>query len=303
MQTAIGKSKKRQLADKVATWGLLITAVIGILIPILDKVASIVPILSILKFPFDSSGLPLLIFIVSFLALSVGLERYATFDEIKKESKQNHEKVIELLNNLQNISKIKNNQCQLIISDFKKAITLAVESKLLMGQEAVFDEAKQLIIECDGSEIIRGTSLWPLSEDNNLPESVLPYNDYLVTLAKKIGEEKKKKLGMLYKVVFAFKKEKNLKPPFIKQRSINLRKQLFAENGAQDRIEIKWIDSSWSIEFLIVGEKHVIIGFPTYSKDNEVRMGIRFSNIEFTKNFVRWYEECFWQKSKPLSNL
>src|SRR5260221_1447420 len=154
------QSKRRELADRMATLFLLIIGIFGLLIALasifdpVDKfIINIVPAFGLVNF----SGLLLLLF--STIALAIGLERYATLEEVRIGSQTRHSEVIQAIKHIQQISEQHGLNLANDINEIQQTLNAVVEAKVLLGPEAVYAEAINLIRDCEGSEVIRATSL------------------------------------------------------------------------------------------------------------------------------------------------
>lgn len=302
-QLADQRSRKRELADKLATLLLGIIGIIGFLIalaslfdPIYKYILTAVPALGLINF----TALILLIF--SILAIAVGLERYATLDDARQEKQRGHEEVIRAIKQVQQVAEQHDLHLEKEIDDIQRTLISSVEAKVLFGPEAVYSEAMKLIRTCEGSEIIRATSLdqfTTLDSYANL-ENMSSYRSYIETLAKTVGQKKHNKIGMAYKVVVAFRSdEKGELLPSHKQ-ILDKRRELFKKYGALDKLEIKWLDSYWSLDLMIIGNKQIIILFPTVVGDHHHRLAIRITHEGFVTSVSRWYDERPWREAKDL---
>jgi len=195
------------------------------------------------------------------------------------------------------------------LQDFHQTLTASVTLKPLMGHQAVYEEVTRLIKACNASEIIRTTSLTsskfeketidPSDEDAN--KAMTAYQTYFETLAKKIGEQKQKRgLGMVYKCVVGFRPNEMGEPPPNKKRAIHRRRNVFGKYNALDRMELRYIDSSWSLDLIIIGTEHMVIGLPTVAGDTEIRLGMRITDKDLVANVARWYDEYLWRESSEI---
>jgi hypothetical protein len=175
-----------------------------------------------------------------------------------------------------------------------------IETAPLIGREAIYQEANRLLIRCCGEEVIRATSLGRYSDEEG-EEELAEWFSYVETLASKIGEAKQKKLDMVYKVVMGFKPDKGGVPPSDKQRGIITRRNKFKEKNALDRIYIWSIDTSYSLDVLIVGNSNMIIGFPTVAGRRELTLGIRLTNDDFVGKVCRWFDDFVLAAAQPVT--
>jgi len=297
------RSRKRELADKLATLFLVIVGIISLLIALasifdpVDKfVIAIVPALGLMNL----SGLLLLLF--SAIALAIGLERYANLDEVRIETQNRHSEVIQAISHIQQISEQHGLNLAKDINEIRQTLNAVVEAQVLLGPEAVYAEAIRLIRACEGSEIIRATSLdqFTTLESYTELENIPIYKSYLETLAKKISQTKHDKIGMVYRVVIGFRpNEKGELPPGSIQ-IVQKRREFFKSNNALDKLEIKWLDSFWSLDLMIVGDTEMIIMFPTNIGDRHYRLAIRITHETFVSHLTRWYDERPWREAKDL---
>src|SRR5207244_12204632 len=90
-------------------------------------------------------------------------------------------------------------------------------------------------------------------------------------------------------------------PPPEGRSPICRRRELFKQNNALDRMEIRCLGGSWSLNLLIIGNEHMIIGFPTIAKDADMRTGLLINHPEFVGSVVRWYDEILWSEAKVVN--
>jgi hypothetical protein len=285
-------SRNHNLSEKLQTSFLLVVVVIGLVIalasvysPIFDFLVKIFPFLAALNLT------ALLLLVFSTLGIAISLERYEAFGKAKNETQRRHEEVIHAIYQVQ---KIFEDDLTRELTEVHQTLATAIDSKPLIGNEAVYGEAIRLIKACKGSEVIRATSLI-----NNLhDESKTPYKEYIQTLAKAVGQSKQKRLNMVYKVVMGLQSNDKGEPQLAYQQTINRRREVFKENDALDRLEIKCLETYWSLNMLIVGNEQMIIGFPTIAGDSSIRSGIRVTNKDFVDSVARWFDEYLWHRAE-----
>ncbi len=303
-QSSRQRSRIRTLANKTVTALLVMVACVSVLIalaslysPIFEFIVTIFPPLRL----FNLTAL--LLFIFSSVGLTIGLERYETLTEAKEEARKKHEEVVQVLNQIKKtVEQNDQNLVKEVAGIQQTLMATAVTVKPLIGNDVVYEESIRLIKACKGSEIIRATSFihYPIHYAN-LEDISEPNREYLETLAKAIGQGKQKKLGMVYKVVMGFGLNERGEPPPEGQRPIRKRRELFRQNNALDRMEIRCLDGSWSLNLLIVGHEQMMIGFPTIVKDADMRTGILINHKEFVGSVIRWYDEFLWSEAKVVN--
>lgn len=293
-------SKRRTWSERIQILSLLVVALIGLFIalvslysPVFESVATIFPFLKALNL----SALILVVF--SALAIAISLERYEAFVKAREEAQHRHSEITQAISQIQSIVSRDIPSLESGITQLYQMLMSTVGSvKILEGHEVVYEEAVRLIKKCNSSDIIRSTSLDLYSD----PETItIPYKSYLETIAEVIGQGKHKKLGMSHKVVMGFRPDENGEPPPKNKQTINARRKAFMRYDALDRLYIKYVESSWFVSLLIVGDDEMIFGFPTIAGDSRIRLGIRITDRVFVGNVVRWYEEYLWHVAKDVT--
>jgi hypothetical protein len=287
------RSKRRIWSESVQTWFLLVVTSIGLLIalasvysPIFDSLTDVVPLLK----SVNLTALLLLVF--STLGMAISLERYEATGKAREEAQQRHAESIQATSLVQRTIEQSNLNLGKEIADIHQTLTSAITSKPLIGYEAVYEEALRLIKGCKGSEIIRSTSL--TTAHVGMPE-------YYETIARVIGQGKQRKLGMVYKTVLGFRPNEQGEPPPEYQEDISMRVRAFKENNVRDKLEMKYLDRSWFLDLLILGDEKMIIAFPTLARDPYLRLGIRISDKDFVRSIVQWYEEHLWREAETMT--
>lgn len=158
--------------------------------------------------------------------------------------------------------------------------------KPLLSREALYREVIQLIKQCGGTEIIRATSL--LKRESTYPVEVVDAT-YMETLAAKVSQSKKGKLGMIYRTVVTDSLDIDLLEAVVKSRY-----QPFEKYKVSDRLEIHRSSDRWSMDILIVGTQHMVIAFPAQGRSYASNLGVRISHPELVQNVARWYDEFLW---------
>jgi hypothetical protein len=171
--------------------------------------------------------------------------------------------------------------------------------KLLRGMDSIYEEACRLAKQCEGDEVVSATSLG-LSPDN-YKASRPAWRNYIECLAQRVGKAKEEGRAMVYRVVMGFRLDEHGEPPPDKKRAIKDRQRAFREAKARDRIEIKFIEASWAVELAVIGDSHVIIGFPLVLPDRELRLGLRVTDADFARKAGRWYEQYVWEPAQPVT--
>ncbi len=269
----------------VSLFGIPI-AIIGVYEPFFEALVTKVPVLGSLNYP--AVGL----FVFSILALAIGLERYATFEEAGDKAQRRHLEIIQALSEIHRAVEQQNQVLVKELSDIYETLTATITGEALIGHVTIYQEAIRLLKACKGSQIIRSTSLTATLIDNPA---------YYEALAKVVGQGKQKKLGMVYKVVMGCRLNEKGEPPPEWQQTIRHRRKFFRENNALDKLEIKCLDTTGFLDLLIIGDEHMIIAFPTIARDPYLRLGLRISNKDFVRSVAQWYEEYLWREAKGLN--
>lgn len=171
----------------------------------------------------------------------------------------------------------------------------------LRGSKEIYREARRMIEQCDGDEIIRATSI-----STSLPKDSDPDREdvekYIAYLATRCGTAKGNDHSLIYKTVIGFVLEDGRPPPH-KHRAIHKRLDSFAQADAADRLVMRYLETSWSLDVLILGSNEMLIAFPTLPNNRQLMMGLRIKNKSFVASAVRWYDDCVWSIAKPLDTF
>ena len=232
----------------------------------------------------------------------MGLERYAHFDEVREERQYRHSEVIRAINQIQQVTEQHGLNLGQEIAEIRRTLISAIEANVFFGPEAVYAETIRLLKGCEGSEIIRTTSLdrfTTLESYTNL-ENMSTYRAYLETLAEALGQKKHYTIGMYYKVVVGFQPNEKGGLSSESLQIVQKRKDFFKSYNVIEKVEMKWLDSFWSLDVMIIGNKNMLIMFPTTVGDRYHRLAIRFTNKEFVSNMTRWFDERPWREAKDL---
>ena len=175
-----------------------------------------------------------------------------------------------------------------------------IQTFALIGPAAIYGEAKKLIDGCEGHEIIRATSILTGMPGDDDSDENAHVEAYLAAIANKCAEAKRNNHDLLYKTVLGFLPGGAGLPPEHKKLSITRRRDLFAKAGAPDRLLMKYIETDWSLDVLIVGTTQMIIAFPTLPRDRHLRIGLRIRSHAFVNQAVRWYDDCVLEQAKDI---
>lgn len=167
-----------------------------------------------------------------------------------------------------------------------------IQGIALIGSSSVYHHARELIRECKGDESILATSFGRYTDEEGETRNK-DWEEYINTLAQKIGKAKADGLPMEYRIVMAFRPDEKGVPPPDKMKGIQKRVSAFKANGCLDRLLLRSVDISWAIDVLITGDK-MIIGFPTVGRNRELMLGIAIHNKEFVEKARQWYSEFVW---------
>jgi hypothetical protein len=291
--------RKRKLADTIGTVGLWIAGGLGILVPLLVSIISLlktnIPLLSSLNVTYNPSILTLIV--VSTLAIAIGLERYASLEETRDEAHRRHEVVIQALNQIK--TKVEQGNLSLVneVNQVDQTLKEAVGSlHPLDGHHAIYLEAIRLLKECNGNEIIRTTHFV-----HDAPYTSQIGTDYLTTLVQTIEQSKKGgRKGIVYHSVLghnpAIGKDEI---PYKVVEEAHDRKAYFKDHHTEHNLDMKW-SPYLDLDLFIMDEKYIIIAFPTIQGEPELKCGIRITNRDFVKSVVRWYDEYLSPTAKNI---
>jgi len=284
---------------------LLIVAVMGLIIALISLFPEVSNLVSLVFPPVKTLNLTAFVLLIfSALGITISLERYEALKEAKEEAYKRHFEIIKAIDQVQkNIELDDQTLLHEVVEIYQTLMAASIMVKPLFGNKTYYEEAIRLLKACKGSEIIRATA-FDIHRYSDLGYVSFQDSAYLETLAKTIGHAKQNKLGMVYKVVMGFRgynlSEKGEPPPEGQYR-IRKRRELFKQNNVLDRIEIRYLDNSWSLNFMIVDNEKMMIGFPTMAIDADLRVGLLINHKEFVESMVRWYDELLWKDAKILA--
>lgn len=298
-QSAKQGSKKPTGSERIQTTYLVIVSIIALLIalasvfgPVFDFLVNIFPFLKLINL------IALLLLVFSVLGIAISLERYETVGVVREKAQRRHEEVIQAIARTQSIVERDDLNLEKGIAEVHQLLTISIPSQVLMGgPNEIYRVSIELVENCKGTEIILATSLGDILHED--VES--PYNQYLEALVKKIVETKQQKIGMLYRVVMGFQLNREGEPPLVNQAGIRRRRELFKKYNILDRMQIRYLETPWSLDLFIVGNEHMIIGFPSYAEHREIRLALRVTDKDFVNHVAGWYNEHLWSAAKPLT--
>jgi len=101
---------------------------------------------------------------------------------------------------------------------------------------------------------------------------------------------------MRYRVIMGMQLDAQGTPPPDKQQAILTRRKKFKNYDVlNDRLmQIKYLETRWSLDIVIVGTEHLIIGFPALEGDRQMVMSLRVSDRSFVERVASWYDEHLW---------
>jgi len=175
-----------------------------------------------------------------------------------------------------------------------------IQAKPLVGRNAIYIAARQMVEKCPHDGIIRATSISTAMPSDDESDHPL-VEAYLNTIVTKCAAAKLDSQALVYRTVLGFKRDSNGVPPQHKERSITRRRELFKAHGLQKSLDMRYIETDWSLDVLIVGPDQMLIAFPTAPRDRSLRLGLRVENHEFVQQAIRWYDECVVSQSKPVT--
>jgi hypothetical protein len=120
----------------------------------------------------------------------------------------------------------------------------------------------------------------------------LQFDRYIETIAGKIGDAKLDGGVADYTLVMSCEIDEDRLPPRERQLSIRNRQAAFEKVGALDRITVYRRAEYWRIEIFILGEDHVVIGFPLHADSSMLHHGVRISGRDFVMHVGHWFEAC-----------
>lgn len=260
------------IMNRVTSWGLIATGLLGVVIGVLDVFLELDTVLPV------KEPLAILVVLVSILALALGVERRATIEELGEDIRQTHSYTIGMLNYLTRE-----------ITNVEQALVSTLSVRALTDERMVYGEAIQLVNAAKDSDTIRATSLGAGTSLSKSP----PFDEYLLAVARRVKTSKERGGALTYRVVMGYGPTNGEVPPLKRQQAIRQRRQLFGAAGVLDRLFIRSVDTSWSLDMLIVGDS-MIVGFPTLSRETVVRLGLRISDKRFVGCVSQWFDDFLW---------
>jgi len=170
----------------------------------------------------------------------------------------------------------------------------------LIGREAIYYAARAMVQQCSNDEIIRATSISTTMPGDDESDHPL-VEAYLDSIVSKCAQAKLESQALVYRTVLGFQRDSNGIPPAHKLRSITRRRDLFKAHGLSRSLDMRYIETDWSLDVLIVGPNHMLIAFPTMPSDRRLRLGLHVENHAFVQHAIKWYDECVVSQSKPLT--
>ena len=161
-----------------------------------------------------------------------------------------------------------------------------VQAWPLASREALYEEIIELVRSMKKYVRIRATSTL---YDPDSPSDAI-FDRYISVIAEKIAEGTRRGSAADYTLVMSFKVDENGFPPLDRQESIRNRQRAFEEVGAADRITVFQTAERWRMDVMLIGEEHLIIGFPVRTGDPRLHHGIRISGGEFVTYISQWFD-------------
>lgn len=169
----------------------------------------------------------------------------------------------------------------------------------LVGRDAIYHAARAMVERCPHDQIIRATSISTTMPGDDESDHPL-VEAYLDAIVNKCAQAKLQSQALVYRTVLGFQRDSNGIPPAHKLRSITRRRDLFKAHGLSRSLDMRYIETDWSLDVLIVGPDHMLIAFPTMPSDRRLRLGLHVENHDFVQHAIKWYDECVVSQSKPL---
>jgi hypothetical protein len=266
--------KIRKFAGNISAVVLLVFAGLGIIYETVHRFApTFLPV----------SPEEALIFLVSLLCGSLGIERLTTLRTIEAniESASTDRKNI-----FDEVKQISGKLGKLIgyVRDVKRRegdIINAVDKinsvEVLLGTKAVEDAACLLIEDCDDRAQVKATSQYHIVEGLS--------NNYLKKVANRVKRAKDNRGDMEYHVI--------LSADMPSEKALQEREEAFKCAGVEDRLVVRYAKQPWPFEVLIGGHSMIIAllggaNRPTYD------LAIRIKDPEFVEKASNWFGEVIW---------
>lgn len=167
-----------------------------------------------------------------------------------------------------------------------------------MPRQEMYEEIMALIRKAKPQIHIRATST--IVTDHIDEEKV--FLDYVETVAMKIGDAKRRGYAADYTLVTAFTPQPDGRMPADREAAVRTRLGLFEKHDARDRYKLYYTPQHGSVDVLVIGDDHVVIGFPAAAATDDplLRNAIIISGHEFVTHIVHWFDHCVRAIATPV---
>jgi len=271
------------LHDGLIAVSFLAAGAAGVVVSVLSALSTI-PVLRFLSVP--TSGLVLVIlFIVTFLGIGLGLERLAIASNLQREVTRSYAEILGAVTRFERTIDDRSGSLQTELRDISRQLA---RFRALHNYDEVYAEAISLIRSGRGAETIRATSFGAAGAPQ----------EYLEVLATTIQQQRPNRMS--YRVVMGFRLDASGLPPKQYQPAVLVRRDVFSKHDVADRLDIRCIDTVFSLDILLIGTQHLLIAFPTRPHDPSPSLGLRISDRSIVEQVVEWYEEHIWSHAKTV---
>jgi hypothetical protein len=156
----------------------------------------------------------------------------------------------------------------------------------LASRKDLYTEIINLVRSTKKSVRIRATSTL---YDTDTPSDSI-FDQYISAVAERIAEGARRGSAADYTLVMSFRVDESGLPPLDRQESIRNRQRAFEKAGVGDRITVFQTPERWRMDVMLIGEDHLIIGFPGRLGDPRLHHGIRISGGEFVTYISQWFD-------------
>lgn len=179
------------------------------------------------------------------------------------------------------------------LADLENALEKSTGGRLLEDYDELYDMAARLVL--GAKRHVRATSL-----GLGHPKSPKHYRESLVEAMKR-----SKKGHKPIRVDVVLGSDFSQTSDQIHETAA-LRTKLYSDNGVMDLVRMYVINIPWGLDFLIVDEEHMIIGFPSI-RVKELKLGLAFiAQPNLVREVTSWFDEFILNKALPyqeFSNL
>lgn len=170
-----------------------------------------------------------------------------------------------------------------------------VESVFLSSRHEIYNEIVRLIRESGKNDRIRATAT--LYDGDSSESKVDPFDRYIKALVGKIAAAAQSNGGADYTLVLSFELDEDRMPAEDRQVSIRNRLEVFEDKGILSRIKLYWRPDHWDLDIFILGDNHLVLGFPQDAHSSMLQCAVRITGKDFVADVRHWFEHFVKQKA------